>query len=94
MSPFLFSFLKKQAYKTKKIININYIIIVLMKIRLLMFLVFSQYGLACKYEIIIQISIYDWMQNYILWYLAQKFPTRQGYNRNLIKCTFLDKRCL
>ena len=30
----------------------------LIKMRLLIFLVFSQYGLACKYEIIFQISVY------------------------------------
>ena len=30
--------------------------------RLLIFLVLSQYGLACKYGIIFQISIYDWAQ--------------------------------
>ena len=31
--------------------------------RLLIFLVFSQYRLACKYGIIFSISIYNWMQN-------------------------------
>ena len=39
-----------------------------MKIKLLIFLVFSQYGLACKYGIIFQISIYNWMENCIFWY--------------------------
>ena len=43
---------KDQAYKTKNIINISYIIMWLIKMRLLMFLVLSRYGLACKYRII------------------------------------------
>ena len=46
-----FSFLKKPGLKTKKIVNINYSIIVLIKMRLLIFLIFSQYELACKYGI-------------------------------------------
>ena len=32
---------------------------------LLIFLVFSQYGLACKYGITFKISIYNWTQNCI-----------------------------
>ena len=66
---FLFFLKKDQAYKTKKIINISYLIMVLIKMRLLIFLVLSRYGLACKYRIISQISIYNWMQNCIFWYL-------------------------
>ena len=51
-----FSFLKKPGLKKKKkkITNINYFIIVLIKMRLLIFLVFSSKGLACKYGIIFQ----------------------------------------
>ena len=61
----LFFLKKDQVYKTKKIINISYLIMVLIKMRLLIFLVLSRYRLACKYRIISQISIYNWMQNYI-----------------------------
>ena len=43
---------KDQAYKTKNIINISNIIMWLIKMRLLIFLVLSRYGLACKYRII------------------------------------------
>ena len=50
---------KKQI---KKIINISYLIIAPIKMKLL---VFSQYGLACKYGIISPISIHNWMQNCI-----------------------------
>ena len=65
-----FSLLKKtKPIKQKKIINISYLIMVLIKMRLLIFLVLSRYGLACKYRIISQISIYNWMQNCIFWYL-------------------------
>ena len=51
---FLF-FLKKPSLNNsnKKVINITYLIIVLLKMKLLIFLVFSQYGLACKYGIIL-----------------------------------------
>ena len=58
-SSFLF-FLKKarpNKQKNPKKININYLIIVLIKIKLLLFLVFSQYELVCKYGIIFQISL-------------------------------------
>ena len=48
----LFFLEKDQAYKTKNIINISYIIMWLIKMRLLIFLVLSRYGLACKYRII------------------------------------------
>ena len=50
--------------------------------RLLMFLVLSRYELACKYRIISQISMYNWMQNYIfqyLWYCILIF-LRTNYN--------------
>ena len=53
----LFFLEKDKAYKRKNIINISYMIMGLIKIRLLIFLVLSQYGLACKYRIISQISI-------------------------------------
>ena len=56
----LSSFLKKQ-----KIINISYLIIVLIKMRLVMLLVFTQQELACKYRLILQISVYNWVQNCI-----------------------------
>ena len=56
------SFLKmpglKNKQQKKRIIKINYLIIALITIRLLILLVFSQYGLACKYGIIFQISIH------------------------------------
>ena len=48
----LFFLEKDQAYKTKNISNISYIIMWLIKMRLLIFLVLSRYGLACKYRII------------------------------------------
>ena len=41
----------------------NYLIIALIKMRLLIFLAFSQYRLACKYGIILEILVYNWMQN-------------------------------
>ena len=66
---FLFFLKKDQAYKTKKIINISYLIMVLIKMRLLILLVLSRYGLVFKYRIISQISIYNWMQNWIFRYL-------------------------
>ena len=45
-----FSFLKKTKpiKQNKKLINISYLIMVLIKIRLIIFLVLSRYGLACK----------------------------------------------
>ena len=55
-----FSFLKKLSLKTKEIIGIDFLITVLIKMRLLIFLVLSQYGLACKCRIISE--IYNWMQ--------------------------------
>ena len=65
-----FSFLKKtKAIKQKKVINISYLIMVLIKMRLLILLVLSRYGLVFKYRIISQISIYNWMQNWIFRYL-------------------------
>ena len=78
----LFILKKDQAYKTKKIINISYLIMVLIKMRLLIFLVLSRYGLACKYRIISQISIFNWMQNCIFryfWYCIFIF-LRSNYN--------------
>ena len=46
-----FSLLKKtKPIKQKKIINISYLIMVLIKMRLLIFSVLSRYGLACKYK--------------------------------------------
>ena len=64
---FFFSLLKKPGLKNKnkKTIDLNYLIIVLIKMLLLIFLVFSYYELACKYGIIFQVSTYNWMQNYI-----------------------------
>ena len=60
------SFLKKtKPIKRKKIVNISYLIMLLIKMRLLIFFVLSRYGLACKYKIISQISLYNWMQNCI-----------------------------
>ena len=44
----------------------NYLIIVLIKMRLLLFLVFSQYELACKHGIIFHISITNW-SNFVFW---------------------------
>ena len=62
-SSFLF-FHKKLSLKNKKnIINISCSIKVRIKMRLLIFLVFSQYGLAYKYGIILLISICNWIQN-------------------------------
>ena len=58
-----FSFLEKPSLKTKKIIDVSYLIMVLIKMRLIIFLTLSRYGLAYKHGIIIQISIYDWMQD-------------------------------
>ena len=75
-SSFLFFLKKDQVYKKKKIINISYLIMVLIKMRLLLFFVLSRYGLACKYRITSQILIYNWMQNCIsryLWYCFSYF---------------------
>ena len=33
--------------------------------RLVMLLVFTQHELACKYRLILQISVYNWVQNCI-----------------------------
>ena len=66
-NPFLF-FLKKTKPIKQKIFNINYLIMLLIKMRLLIFLVLSRYGLAYKYRIISQISIYNVMHNCIFWY--------------------------
>ena len=56
-----FSLLKKPGWKLTKTINTDYLIITLITMRLLIFLDFSQYCLACKYEIIFQISIESWV---------------------------------
>ena len=56
---------KKHALKNKKIFNINNLIIALTKMRMLIFLAFSQYGLVSKYGTIFEISIYDWTMNCI-----------------------------
>ena len=61
-----FSFQKKtKPKKQKNVINISYIIIMLIKMRPLMFLVFSQYGLACKYEILFQISVFMFVCSFL-----------------------------
>ena len=62
---------KKQKQKQKKqnktkINNINHLIMALIKMRLLIFLILSRYGLACKYGTVFQLSMYNWMQNCIL----------------------------
>ena len=72
-------------YKTKKTINISYLIMVLIKIRLLIFLILSRYGLACKYRIISQISIYNWMQNCIFRYLCYWIFIFLRSNYNLVR---------
>ena len=50
--------------------NKNNLIMVLIKMRLLIFLILSQNGLACKYKTTFQLSTYSWMQNSIFWYLV------------------------
>ena len=56
--PFIFS-LKKQTQETKIIINISYLTMALIKMRLLIFLVLSQYGLPCKYGIIFKTTVHN-----------------------------------
>ena len=51
-SSFLFFLKKNRPKKQKKISNIRYLIMLLISMRPVIFLVFSQYGLACKYGII------------------------------------------
>ena len=54
--------LKEQGLKNpQNIININYLATV--KMKLLIFLKLSQYGLAFKYGIIFQVRIQNWTQN-------------------------------
>ena len=48
----IFSLLKKTKPIKEKIINISYLIMMLIKMRLLILLVLSRYGLPCKYRII------------------------------------------
>ena len=77
----LFFLKKDQVYKTKKN-NYYYLIMIPVKMRLLIFLVLRWYGLACKYRIISQISIFNWMQNCIFryfWYCIFIF-LRSSYN--------------
>ena len=59
----LFPYSENPDLKTKKIIKVNNLIIVLIKIEAINI---SQFGLACKHGIIFQISIYNWTQNCIL----------------------------
>ena len=60
-----FPFVKKSGLRNKKVIKVGYLTIVLMKTMLLLFFVFSQYEVACEERTILQISIYNWMQNCI-----------------------------
>ena len=57
-------------------------LLMLVKMTLLILLVLSQYGLACKYRTTFQISIYNWIQNYIFWYFWYCIFTflRSNYN--------------
>ena len=81
-----FSFLKKtKPIKQKKVINISYLIIVIIKMRLLIFLILCRSGLACKYITISQISIYNWMQNCIFRYLWNCIFIFLGSNYNLMR---------
>ena len=77
------SFLKKsKPIKQKEVIKISYLIIKPIKIRLLIFLALRWYGLACKYRIISEILIHNWLQNCIfryLWYCIFIF-LRSSYN--------------
>ena len=80
--PFPFFLKNTKLIKQKKIINISYLIMVLIKMRFLIFLVLSRYWLACKYRIISQIPIYNWMENCIFcyfWYCIFIF-LRSDYN--------------
>ena len=89
-----FSFLKEaKSIKQKKIIKISLIIMVvkmtmlmLVKMTLLILLVLSQYGPANKYRTTSQISIYNWIQNYIFWYFWYCIFTflRSNYNSEAI----------
>ena len=62
---FLYFFLKKRQVQKTKNNNVYYLMIVLIKIRLLIFLVFSQYLLAWKYGNIFQIYIRNLKRNCI-----------------------------
>ena len=62
--------------------------------RPLIFLVLSRYGLACKYRIISQISIYNWMQNCIFryfWYCIFIFQ-RSKYISNCSRKSTLNSQ--
>ena len=72
-------------YKTKETISISYLIMVIIKIRQLIFLILSRYGLACKYRIISQISIYNWMQNCFFRYLCYWIFIFLRLNFNLVR---------
>ena len=63
----------------------------LIKVRLIILLGFSEDGLACKYEIILQVSLYNSTRNCIFLYLTQQLPIRQGYTSDLIQFTFKIK---
>ena len=85
-SSYLFFLKKDQAYKTKKkVINISYLIVALIKMRLLIFLVLSRYGLAFKCRTISKISIYNWMQNCIFRYLWYCIFIFLRSNHNLLR---------
>ena len=85
-----FSFSKKSRLKKqKKLINISYLLMVLIKNRLLIFLVFSRYRLACKCGIIFQV-------HYIIGSRIAFFDAWHTNFESLkakIKIYFLDKRC-
>ena len=59
---FFFVLKKKTDLKNKNNYDISQVLI---KMRPLISLIFSQYGLACKYGTIFQISVYNWMQNFV-----------------------------
>ena len=85
-----FSFSKKNRLKKqKKLINISYLLMVLIKNRLLIFLVFSRYKLACKCGIIFQVHyiIGSRIAFFDAWHT--NFESRKA----IIKLYFLDKRC-
>ena len=65
-SPFLFFVQKFRPKNQKNSLALCNLIIVLIKMRLLIFLVLSRCGLAYKYGIIFQRSVYNWMLNCIL----------------------------
>ena len=60
-----FSFLKKPSLKNKNSINISYLTMLLIKMRLSIFVVLSRYGLACKYGIVFHINILTSISQYL-----------------------------